>query len=54
MSARHAEVRSEDIEFYVHDAGSRNGVAMAVRGERELALNMRILIGDQILRVESL
>jgi len=54
MSARHAEVRSEDIEFYVHDAGSRNGVAMAVRGERELSLNMRILIGDQILRVESL
>ena len=54
MSARHAEVRSEDSEFYVHDAGSRNGVAMAVRGEREVKLHTRILVGDQILRVESL
>jgi pSer/pThr/pTyr-binding forkhead associated (FHA) protein len=54
MSARHAEVRSEDSEFYVHDAGSRNGVAMAVRGEREIKLHTRILVGDQILRVESL
>jgi pSer/pThr/pTyr-binding forkhead associated (FHA) protein len=54
MSARHAEVRSEDVEFYVHDAGSRNGVAMAVRGERELKALSRILIGDQLLRVENL
>lgn len=54
MSARHAEVRSEDSEFYVHDSGSRNGVAMAVRGEREIKLHTRILVGDQILRVESL
>jgi pSer/pThr/pTyr-binding forkhead associated (FHA) protein len=54
MSAHHAEVRSEDSEFYVHDAGSRNGVAMAVRGEREIKLHTRILVGDQILRVESL
>lgn len=54
MSARHAEVRSEDVEFFVHDAGSRNGVAMAVRGERELKAQSRILVGDQLLRVESL
>ena len=27
MSGRHAEIRSEDAEFFVHDAGSRNGVA---------------------------
>lgn len=53
MSGRHAEVRSEDSEFYVHDANSRNGVAMAVRGERGLKRGQRLLIGDQILRVES-
>ena len=53
MSGKHAEVRSEDSEFYIHDAGSRNGVAMAVRGERPLKKGQRLLLGDQIFRVES-
>jgi pSer/pThr/pTyr-binding forkhead associated (FHA) protein len=53
MSGKHAEVRSEDNEYYIHDAGSRNGVAMAVRGERALKKGQRILIGNEILRVES-
>lgn len=53
MSGRHAEVRSEDSEFYIHDAGSRNGVAMAVRGERLLKRGQRLLLGNQILRVEN-
>ena len=52
-SARpHAEIRSEDSEFFVHDAGSRNGVAMAVRGERALSPGQKLMLGDQILRVE--
>lgn len=54
MSGRHAEVRSEDMEFIVLDLGSRNGIAVAVRGERPLKVGQRILIGDQTLRVESL
>ena len=37
MSGRHAEIRSRGREFFVHDAGSRNGVALAVRGDRPLA-----------------
>lgn len=53
MSGRHAEIVSEDIEFFVQDAGSRNGVAMSVRGDRELKPGQRFLLGDQILRVES-
>ena len=53
MSGKHAEVRSEDSEYYIHDAGSRNGVAMSVRGERALRKGQRILIGNEILRVES-
>jgi len=53
MSGKHAEIVSEDIEFFVHDAGSRNGVAMSVRGDRELKKGQRFLLGDQILRVES-
>jgi pSer/pThr/pTyr-binding forkhead associated (FHA) protein len=53
MSGRHAEIRSEDSEFYVHDTGSRNGVAVSVRGEREVKAGHRVLLGDQILRVES-
>lgn len=54
MSGRHAEVRSEDSEFVVHDLGSRNGVALATRGERKLDRGTRVLVGDQILRVESI
>lgn len=53
MSGRHAEVRSEDAEFVVHDAGSRNGIAIAVRGERALRAGQRLLLGDQQFRVES-
>ena len=53
MSARHAEVRSVDADFYVHDAHSRNGVATSVRGERIVRRGQGILIGDQLLRVES-
>jgi predicted component of type VI protein secretion system len=53
MSGRHAELRSEDSDFFVHDTGSRNGVAMAVRGEQALKKGQRLLLGDQILRVES-
>lgn len=53
MSGRHAEIRSEDSEFFVHDANSRNGVAMSMRGERAVKRGARLLIGDQILRVES-
>src|SRR6185503_15701011 len=53
MSGKHADVRSEDSEFFVHDANSRNGVAMSVRGERSVKKGQRILVGDQILRVES-
>lgn len=54
MSGRHAEVRSEDLDFIVLDLGSRNGVAVAVRGERPVKAGQRILLGDQTLRVESL
>ena len=53
MSGKHAEVRSEDSEFFVRDAGSRNGVAMAIRGERALKRGDRILVGDQVLRLET-
>jgi len=53
MSGRHAEIRSQDAEFYVRDMGSRNGIAIAVRGERAVRAGQRVLVGDQILRIES-
>ena len=52
MSGRHAEVRSDDSEFVMHDLGSRNGIALAVRGERRIEQGQRVLFGDQIVRVE--
>jgi pSer/pThr/pTyr-binding forkhead associated (FHA) protein len=54
MSGKHAEIRSEDSEFFVHDANSRNGIAMTVRGERMVKRGQRLMVGDQVLRVESL
>ncbi|HEY6157238.1 MAG TPA: FHA domain-containing protein [Gemmatimonadales bacterium] len=52
MSARHAVVRSEDADFVVVDADSRNGVALAARGDMPLRHNSRVLVGDKLLRIE--
>jgi pSer/pThr/pTyr-binding forkhead associated (FHA) protein len=53
MSGRHADLREVDGAFILHDLGSRNGVGVAVRGERALKVGQRVLLGDQVLRVES-
>lgn len=53
MSGRHADLREMDGQFIIHDLGSRNGVGVAVRGERPLKVGQRVLMGDQVLRVES-
>ena len=52
MSARHALIRSEDADFVVVDAKSRNGVALAARGDIQLRHDSRVLVGDKLLRVE--
>ncbi len=52
MSARHAQVRSEDADFVVVDADSRNGIAIAARGDMPLRHHSRILVGDKLLRIE--
>jgi len=52
MSAEHATIRSEDADFVVLDAGSRNGIAIAARGDIPLQHSSRILVGDKLLRVE--
>ncbi len=53
MSGRHAQIRSQDADFFVRDCDSKNGVAMAVRGERAVRAGQRVLVGDRILRIES-
>jgi len=52
MSARHALVRSEDADFVVVDANSRNGIALAARGDMALRDQSRILVGDKLLKIE--
>ena len=52
MSGAHAAVKSEDADFVLADAGSRNGVAVAVRGDHPLGKNSKILVGDKLLLVE--
>lgn len=53
MSGRHAEVREEGGQFVVRDLGSRNGIGLAVRGEQPIAPGQRLMVGDQMLRLES-
>ena len=52
MSARHATIRSEDADFVAVDANSRNGVALAARGDIPLRHNSRLLVGDKLLQIE--
>lgn len=51
MSGLHAEICSEDADFVVADAGSRNGVAISVRGEVPLVNDSRFLVGDKLFRL---
>jgi len=53
MSSQHAVIRSEDADFVLTDAGSRNGVAVAARGDVPLRKGSKILIGDKLLVVET-
>ncbi len=53
MSGKHAEIRGEDLEFIVIDDGSRNGIAVSVRGEKPVKVGQKLLMGDQTMRVES-
>lgn len=52
MSGAHAAVKSEDADFVLQDAGSRNGVAVAVRGDHPLPKGSKVLVGDKLLIVE--
>lgn len=52
MSGSHATVKSEDADFVLSDAGSRNGVAVAVRGDQLLTKGSKVLVGDKLLMVE--
>jgi len=52
MSGAHAIVRSEDADFVIVDDDSRNGVALAARGDMPLGNGSRILVGDKLLRIE--
>ncbi len=52
MSSQHAVIRSEDADFVLADAGSRNGVAVAARGDLALKKGSKILVGDKLLVVE--
>jgi pSer/pThr/pTyr-binding forkhead associated (FHA) protein len=53
MSSQHAVIRSEDADFVLADAGSRNGVAVAARGDVPLKKSSKILVGDKLLVVET-
>jgi len=52
MSGAHCQIRSADADFVLADDGSRNGVAISVRGEVEVRNGSRLLAGDKMLKLE--
>jgi pSer/pThr/pTyr-binding forkhead associated (FHA) protein len=52
MSGQHALVRSEDADFVIVDEQSRNGIALAARGDMTVTHGTRLLVGDKLLRIE--
>lgn len=52
MSGLHALVRSEDADFVVVDEQSRNGIAVAARGDMIVKNGSRLLVGDKLMRIE--
>jgi hypothetical protein len=53
MSARHATVTCrEDGSVWVRDVGSRNGVALAVRGPRAVSSGQRLSLAGKLMRVD--
>ena len=53
MSGLHAEIGPHpDGGFFVRDVGSRNGVAVAMRGALDVASGSRLLLDGQMMRVE--
>ncbi len=52
MSGLHALVRSEDADFVLVDEQSRNGIAVAARGDMVVKNGSRLLVGDKLMRIE--
>jgi hypothetical protein len=53
MSARHASIIcAEDGTVSVRDVGSRNGVAILVRGPRRVASGQRLSLAGKLMRVD--
>lgn len=53
MSARHAAIVClEDGSVTVRDVGSRNGVALAVRGARRIASGQRLSLAGKVMKVD--
>ncbi|MBL8980546.1 MAG: FHA domain-containing protein [Gemmatimonadetes bacterium] len=53
MSARHASITcAQDGTISVRDVGSRNGVAVSVRGPRRVASGQRMSLAGKVMRVD--
>ncbi len=53
LSARHASITcAEDGKVTVRDVGSRNGVAMSLRGPRRVSSGQRLSLAGKVMRVD--
>ena len=53
MSGRHAQIVRRGNDFFLSDAGSRNGTFIRIKGEVKLEPGDMILIGKQLFRFEK-
>lgn len=53
MSGRHAQIVRRGSDFFLSDAGSRNGTFIRIKGEVKLEPGDMVLIGKQLFRFEK-
>lgn len=53
LSSRHARIEMSEGGYTLHDVGSRNGIYVRIRGEKELGHGDYLFLGQQLLRVEQ-
>jgi len=51
MSRSHAKVYQRGENFFLEDAGSRNGTFVKARGRTPVPVGAMVLVGGQLLKV---
>jgi class 3 adenylate cyclase len=54
MSRAHCKIYHRGEDFFIEDVGSRNGTFVKVRGKAPVPIGASVLVGSQVLKIESI